>query len=57
MFYWRIFGAWKKENKFADVIWRGLTPSMYVFFNSIHRALTNIVEKKKTSSKEIGYYI
>ena len=23
MVYWRIFGAWKKKNKSADVIWRG----------------------------------
>ena len=23
MFYWRIFGAWEKKNKSADVIWRG----------------------------------
>ena len=21
MVYWRIFGAWKKKNKYADVIW------------------------------------
>ena len=21
MVYWRIFGAWKKKNKSADVIW------------------------------------
>ena len=23
MVYWRIFGAWKKKNKSADVIWHG----------------------------------
>ena len=23
MVYWRIWGAWKKKNKSADVIWRG----------------------------------
>ena len=23
MVYWRTFGAWKKKNKSADVIWRG----------------------------------
>ena len=24
MIYWRIWGAWKKKNKSADVIWRHL---------------------------------
>ena len=23
MDFWRIFGAWKKKNNSADVIWRG----------------------------------
>ena len=40
MVYWRIFGAWKKKNQSADVIWRGFDVICVCPFNR-SRSTTN----------------
>ena len=56
MVYWSIFGAWRKKNKSADVIWRGFDAICVCVFNRSRLTTNENAHRSHVLYKYIYYF-